>query len=157
MTNTLLQRWVQTWQNYEQTSPETLGAIRNMLFMAVFADLFLVFWYFELKKLALALFVVIIVFLALILLIERRQNNKMMDQLDLDDGTEEVEEEESEDGDEEEVEEEVEEKDAPKKKKKAKKKARETESEPQEQSLGMDIGLPSAAEFEERASKAIGM
>jgi len=56
---------------------KSLEALKYTLFVFVVADLFGVYWYLNIKKLGIALLMVMIVALSVILILERRLNDKM--------------------------------------------------------------------------------
>jgi len=122
-----------TLNNLENTDPKVLSSVRNLLFVSFFVEMFFIYWFLEWKRLSLALFIVSIISLVIVLLIERRQGNKMMDELDIMGG-------ETEEETEEETKEDVKE-----------------SKDDEESGFGFDTGLPSAEEYEKRMEKAIGL
>lgn len=154
----MLKRLSDTWKNLTEMQPQTIAGLRNILFILIIADIFGVYWYLRQKKLAFSLMIVIMIFLTIVLIIERRQNNKMEQEIfgnplegELEEIEEEVEEEETEEPAE------KEEKKPKKEVKKIKKKeSKEPKEETQEDNSGFGMGLPSSEEYNKRMEDAYG-
>jgi len=126
-----MKRISKTISNIKGLEKDTLEGIKYTLFFFIVIDIFAFYWWMNWKQFGIAGLMVCIVALVVILLLERR--------LPMGEKKEEPKEEAKEE---------------PKEEKK------ESEEKPKEESKGfmsMDLGLPSADEFNDRLEKAIGL
>ena len=67
----LFESWKGFIEKAQSMNEKDLAAWRYLIMFVIVADLFGVYWYFELKKLGMAILIVSIIFLVIILLLER--------------------------------------------------------------------------------------
>jgi len=131
---------------------ETLVALKYMIFIFVVADLFGIYWYFNLKKLGSAFLMVLIVALAIILILERRYSDNKMGQNqdkinDLKKQVKDLEEKEEKEEKIKKLEDEI---------NKLKGESVDNDNYRDDSSLGFDLGIGSSEEFNKRTQKALG-
>jgi len=127
---TYLNRFKNSIEKIQTLELKTLEGIKYFLFGVIVVDLFGIYWYFELKKLGIALLMVTIVCLSLILILEKRRYTLKMDS-----------------------------KQEKIKQLKEELKELEQEEEPEEnkeQKNGFDMGLPDSDEYNKRLKNAFG-
>jgi len=123
----MLDRFKEVIERAKKLDLKTLEAFKILIFIFIGLDLFGLWWYLEVKTLAGALLIVSIIALAIILFLERRLQNKMVED--------------------EETSEEEDKKEEPKDK----------EEKDSGYGFNIpDLGLPSAEEYDKRLQKAIG-
>lgn len=62
---------------FEEMDLETIQSYKWILMVLIAADLFGLYWYLNLKKLAIAIMIVIVIFLSILLIQEKRRYEKM--------------------------------------------------------------------------------
>lgn len=72
----MIQRFRNTIEYFKSLSKEDLEAYRYLLIILIVADMIGVYWYFQWKRLGLALLIVLIMFFALILFAENSERRK---------------------------------------------------------------------------------
>lgn len=122
-----ISEYIETAKSY---SSKELESIKYMLFFAIVLDLGFIYWYLELKKLSVALIMVIAMLLAGVLILERQKGGGKME----DNAEKLIEEVKKEDQESE---------------------NKEEEKDDEKSGVFDNLGLPDAKEYEERLKKAI--
>ena len=120
------------WETAGNWNRKTLDGIKGTLFMVLIVDIFGIVWYLKLKSLGISIMIVILMLLIFIFILERRIDDKMIDEEPTKIDKEE---------------------DKGKEKKKEDKKE---EDKDEKESEGFDIELPDADEYQKRLDEAIG-
>lgn len=69
------------WRRFERLPSDVLAAWRNLLMLAVVADLFLVIFFLKQMQIGIFIFLLILIMLIMVLIAERRQDVKMENKL----------------------------------------------------------------------------